>query len=69
MIAPADDEQCAWGVVGALKLQHREVIESVRPLSHFAGRPTPTDAGSLEVSSRDDVTLDNILAQEYPYPY
>lgn len=68
MIAPADDEECAWGVVGALKLQHREVIESVRPLSHSAVRLTPTDAGWLEVNSWDDVTIDDILAQGYPQP-
>jgi hypothetical protein len=66
MIAAADDEQCACGLVGALKLQHREVIESVRPLPHFAVRLTPTDGGSLEVNGWDDVTIDDILAHEYP---
>lgn len=66
VVAAAEDEHTARDMVGSLGLEHGEEIVSVRPLSRFAMRLSPTDAGSLEVNAWDDSTLDDMLAHEYP---
>lgn len=66
VVTAAEDEHMARSLAGSLDLAHGEEIASVRPLSRFALRLSPTDAGSLDVNSWDDSTLDDMLAHEYP---
>jgi hypothetical protein len=47
-------------------LEEGESVVSIRPLSRFAARFSPNDSASLDASSWDDATLDDILAHEYP---
>lgn len=44
-------------------------VASIRPLSGFAMRLSPTEDGSLEVECWDDDVLDDILTKEYPLLY
>jgi len=64
IVTAAEDERSALACT--LKLADGETVVSVRLLSSFAVRFSPTDSGSLEVSSWDDFSLDDILANEYP---
>jgi hypothetical protein len=66
IVAAAGDEKSARELANKMDLQERETIASIRPLSRFGVRFTPTDSGSLEVDSWDDSTLDDILIHEYP---
>jgi hypothetical protein len=66
IVAAATDERGARDLAGALGLEPGETVASVRPLSNFAVRFSPTDSASFEVSSWDDSTLDDILINEYP---
>jgi len=52
----------------ATLLEEREANEivSVREISRFAVRLSPSDDGILEVQSWDASTLDDIFAHEYP---
>lgn len=64
IVTAAEDERSALACT--LKLADGETVMSIRPLSGFTVRFSPTDSGSLEVSSWDDFSLDDILAKEYP---
>jgi len=66
IVAAAADERSARDLAASLGLDQGETIASVRPLSNFAVRLSPTDSASLEVNSWDDSTLDDILVNEYP---
>ena len=66
IVAAAEDESSARGLAGVLGLQADETIATVRTLSGFAVRLSPTDSGALEVDSWDDATLDDFLVHEYP---
>jgi hypothetical protein len=66
VVAAAEDESSACSLATSFGLEDGEQIVSVRLLSRFAVRLSPTDSGSLEVKSWDDSTLDDMLAHEYP---
>jgi hypothetical protein len=66
MVAASEDERSARELAGRMGLQEGETIASIRPLSRFGVRFSPTDSGSLDVNSWDDSTLDDILIHEYP---
>ena len=66
IVTAAADERSARDLAASMGLEQGETIASVRPLSNFAVRFSPTDSASLEVNSWDDSTLDDILANEYP---
>jgi len=66
IVTSAADEPSARALNGTLKLEDGETIASVRPLSSFSIRLSPTDDASLEVKSWDDPSLDDILINEYP---
>ena len=66
IVAAAENENSARALASALELEDGEEVVSVRPLSKFAARLSPTDSGSLEVHFWDDSTLDDLLAHEYP---
>lgn len=65
ILAVARNEEGARHLASALGTPPAEVV-SVRQLSRFAVRLSPTVAGALETHSWDDVTLDDILVHEYP---
>ena len=66
IITVAQDEESARLQTGTLKLEDGEFIASVRPLSSFAVRVSPSEHGDLEVHSWDGSTLEDILVNEYP---
>lgn len=66
IITMAQDEERARLQTGSLKLEEGEFIASVRPLSSFALRVSPSQHGDLEVHSWDATTLADILVNEYP---
>ena len=66
IVAAAEDESSVRALMGTLGLEPGEIPATIRPLSRFAVRLSPTDEGSLEVNSWDDATLDDFLAHEYP---
>lgn len=66
VVAMAEDETCARSLATSFGLQDGEEIVSVRRLSRFAARLSPTDGGSLEVNVWEDATLDDVLGHEYP---
>jgi hypothetical protein len=66
IIVEAQDQSVARDLAAAVALEEGESIVSMRPLPRFAARFSPNDDASLNVSSWDDATLDDILAHEYP---
>lgn len=66
IVAAAEDEISARAMASTLGLQADETVATVRALSGFGVRLSPTDNGTLEVDSWDDSTLDEFLVHEYP---
>ena len=66
IIVEAQDQEIARELAIASGLEEGESVVSIRSLSRFAARFSPNDSASLDVSSWDDATLDDILAHEYP---
>ena len=66
IVADAQNEDLARDLASAYGLEQGESVVSIRALSRFAARFSPTDCASLDVASWDDATLDDILAHEYP---
>ena len=66
IIVEAQDQEIARDLAIASGLEEGESVVSLRLLSRFAARFSPNDDASLNVSSWDDATLDDILAHEYP---
>jgi hypothetical protein len=66
IIVEAQDQSIARDLALACRLEEGESVVSIRPLPRFAARFSPNDDASLNVSSWDDATLDDILAHEYP---
>jgi hypothetical protein len=67
IVAAAEDESCARALAEKLgAMEENETIASVRRLSTFTVRLSPTDRGTLAVNVWEDSTLDDILGHEYP---
>jgi hypothetical protein len=66
VVTAAEDAISARGMASSLGLESGETVVSVRPLDAFAVRLSPNLDGSLDVSSWDVSTINNLLAHEYP---
>jgi hypothetical protein len=66
IVVEAQDQSIARDMALAYGLEEGESVVSVRSLSRFAARFSPNDSASLDASSWEDATLDDILAHEYP---
>lgn len=66
IVTQAHSEISARAFASTIGIEEGESIATVRTLPRFGARLSPTEAGSLEVNSWDDATLDDILVSEYP---
>ncbi|HUO24913.1 MAG TPA: hypothetical protein VMU61_04550 [Candidatus Aquilonibacter sp.] len=66
VVALATDASSARETAANLDASGSFEVASVRPLSRFAVRLSPTEDASLEAAQWEDGTLDDILMSEYP---
>ena len=66
ILAGCPDQQSVCDLASRLTAEDGESVVSIREISRVGIRLSPNDEGSLEIHSWDDVTLDDVLVNEYP---
>jgi hypothetical protein len=66
IITLAADERSAHEAAKKLRQDESAEVATVRRLDSLGIQFSPTEDGSLEVAHWDEITLDDILASEYP---